>query len=45
MFRLPVSQCQRSMFGVVRYYVSLIIVGGQRYLGNAFGGDIVSPRS
>ena len=45
MFRSPMTECQRSVFRIVGYDDPLVVVGGQRDLGNAFGGDVVLSRS
>ena len=43
--RSPVTYGQSSVFGIVGYDDPLVVVGGQRDLGHAFGRNILLPGS
>ena len=45
MFRSPVTECQRSVFGIIGYNDPLVVAGGQSHLCHAFCRDVVSSRA
>ena len=45
MFRTPVFDGQRPVFGIAGYDDPLVVAGGQRNLGDALGGGVMLSRS